>query len=1219
MKYLYFSLSFAALALFGICPFLLKGSTAQADHNISFARINREVSIKALNADTAYVSLSEGHDLFTAYAGETRLVQALEGDQARPLSMASADFNEDGVPDLAAGYGLSDGRGIVAIYIGNVDSIYPNTQEAQQRRTKGTFTDAPFLSPARVFAVPTAADFLGAGDYDADGHWDVVTASLGNTSLYLLAGLGHGDLVAARQIILPGAVTSLISGEINRADGLADLILGVSAGDESTALVYEGAEGALKAKPEIFLLPAEAKALALGRMDNDHLFDLAVGAGRKLLIVHGRDRRLSLDKERQAEVSPAIIDRHSFDFPINSIAAGDFTGTHQTSLALLSADGTVYQPAPDLMNPASQERKDKIAKALAIGRWPGASQLLSARVSTSQADDLLMMNETGHQLEVLSRVNANKGKSSAFAALATVSSMYTEGEPVTALPMHLNTDGLSDLLILQTGRIAPAIVQSVAVSTFTVNKTDDHDDSVCDSNDCTLREAINAANLNPGADAIAFAINSGVQTITLATDLPIVTDPVTIDATTQPGFAGSPIIEVNGTNAQNRAGFSLNGGNSILRGFVLNRFNTAAVGIATPGGNRLENNFIGTNVAGTARLFNGIGVSLFQTSNNLIGGTLNAARNLISGNAGNGIEINQGSTANTIQGNYIGTDVTGTLPISNSNFSGIFCAASNNIIGGTTAGAGNVISGNGQSGIEFGGSGHIVQGNLIGTNVTGTAAIPNGETGIRVFNSPLNTIGGTTSSARNIISGNVSSGIKLTEMGSTQNLIQGNYIGTAIDGFTPLPNCTFLAGNSVGGIFFFREANNTIGGGINSAGNVIAYNGEAGVLVINDTGQLTNTGNAIRRNSIFSNDGLGIDLAPFGVNPIDACDSDTGANNEQNSPILQSAVSNGDTTTIQGLLNSTPNTTFTLEFFANPTCDSSGSGEGRTFIGSATVTTGANCFAPFSIPFPPFVAKVVTATATDPNGNTSEFSNCVGLIRAQTIGVYRPTGSTFYLRNSNSSGFANYLIPFGATGDIGIVGDWDGDGISTVGVYRQSISTFYLKNNHDLGFPDITISFGDGPNGDLPIAGDWDGDGIWTIGVYRPSTSTFYLRNSNTTGFPDLSIPYGAVGDKPIVGDWDGNGTMTIGLYRSSGSIFYLRNSNTAGFPDLSIPYGDGSSGDIPIAGDWDGNRTMTIGVYRPGNSFFYLRNTNTTGFPDLLIPYGASGDKPLAGDWDGL
>jgi serine protease AprX len=141
-------------------------------------------------------------------------------------------------------------------------------------------------------------------------------------------------------------------------------------------------------------------------------------------------------------------------------------------------------------------------------------------------------------------------------------------------------------------------------------------------------------------------------------------------------------------------------------------------------------------------------------------------------------------------------------------------------------------------------------------------------------------------------------------------------------------------------------------------------------------------------------------------------------------------------------------------------------------------------------------------------------------VNPDKIGIYRPSNSTFYLRNSNTSGFADLVINYGNPGDTPVVGDWNGDGMTTVGAYRSSNSTFYLRNSNTSGFADTVINYG--VPGDIPVVGDWTGNGTTTIGVYRPSNSTFYLRNSNTSGFADLVINYGVIGDTPVAGDWNG-------------------------------------------------------------------------------------------------
>jgi len=195
--------------------------------------------------------------------------------------------------------------------------------------------------------------------------------------------------------------------------------------------------------------------------------------------------------------------------------------------------------------------------------------------------------------------------------------------------------------------------------------------------------------------------------------------------------------------------------------------------------------------------------------------------------------------------------------------------------------------------------------------------------------------------------------------------VQGNFIGTQSDGASPL-------GNGSNGVFLNFVGGNTVGGTAGGAGNTIAFNGGDGVLVV------TGTANAISSNAVFSNTGLGINLESDGPTPNDACDNDSGGNNRQNFPVITSANSSGGSTTIQGTLDSTPDTTFRIEFFSNSACDGAGLSEGQNFIGSATVTTNGNCSVSFTINLPVGVASgsFITATAIDPNANTSEFARC---------------------------------------------------------------------------------------------------------------------------------------------------------------------------------------------------------------------------------------------------
>lgn len=232
---------------------------------------------------------------------------------------------------------------------------------------------------------------------------------------------------------------------------------------------------------------------------------------------------------------------------------------------------------------------------------------------------------------------------------------------------------------------------------------------------------------------------------------------------------------------------------------------------------------------------------------------------------------------------------------------------------------------------------------------------------------------------------------------------------------------------------------------------------------------------------------------------------------------------------------------------------------------------------------------------------------------SDTVGIFRPSNATFYLRNANTTGPADITAVFGANGDRPVSGDWNNDDVDTIGVYRNG--TFYLKDANTTGAP-LAYQFTLGNPGDLPMAGDWDGDGKDGVGTFRPTNGLLYLRNTLSTGFADFAMVLGIANDQPVAGDWDGDGYDSPGVYRPSNSQFYLTNKrcNCIVFADYNLTLGN--VGDVGFAGDWDGNGLSGVGVFRPTNGRTYLKNALTTGFADVAIVYGIAGDRPVAGKW---
>ncbi len=547
----------------------------------------------------------------------------------------------------------------------------------------------------------------------------------------------------------------------------------------------------------------------------------------------------------------------------------------------------------------------------------------------------------------------------------------------------------------------------------------------------SLRAAIYYATDHPGT-TVKFNIptsdacySNGVFTIHLTGHLPpLAANGMVIDGSTQPGFTGKPLIILDASqiipetftsdtfliySSSNQvknisfSGFNWNGLTLEYTDASNNIISGCWFGVDSSGTNAAPNAYQGILIANGA-------------SGNIIGGTNALSRNVISGNSQYGVFItDSNTTGNIVLGNYIGTDASGSNALANEK-SGVFIGngASRNIIGGTNAPARNILSGNSEYGviITSNTTANVVLGNYIGTDTSGSNAVPNNIGGVFLAAGATgNLIGGATADARNVISGNTNGpyydyGVLVVGSGSSGNVIEGNYIGLGADGLTPVPNYYGVyfyggatnntlggtvagagnyvsdnisydvlisdpgtSGNFVEGNFIGTDSTGTNGiagfinvelqngatgnfiGGVNpGAGNVIAFASFLGVVLYDaDT-----TNNSIRGNSIFNNY-MGIHLVgneyyPY-VTPNDVGDGDTGPDNLQNFPVITNAFGYGTSTVILGTLNSATNSSFLIDVYRNfqPDLNIGGYGEGQFYTGTVSVITDGSGNANFSL------------------------------------------------------------------------------------------------------------------------------------------------------------------------------------------------------------------------------------------------------------------------------
>jgi len=728
---------------------------------------------------------------------------------------------------------------------------------------------------------------------------------------------------------------------VNRRDGLPDLVVGVDATDPpgfskpggSFLLVFEGSTGALRAASDAIALPAPATALAIGPLDEHYAMDVAAACGEALVVVHGRDRTLTSAGQGVGGESLSALTVHSFPYTISALALGDFIPgpDNRLELALLTADGVIRFLAPTNAVEVAQ------LPVLEPGTWnlqPATWNLQPANVSSLPGDALAVLDAEHKQIHLVVTVAYYTRLDGAPLSLQPWSvALDAAGGPAAVLPMRLNPDALDDLVVLQDGAAAPLVLRTAPLATLTVNETGDQGDT-CAAGDgicaatqlqgdpptcvvvagCTLRAAVDEAGGVSGMDYIDFNIpGTGPHTIQLGSYLWVAVTPATIDATTQPGYAGTPLVEITGAPTLT---LLISEGSSVVRGLSVTGAGQHGIQIDdflgwNDGNTIVEGNWIGVAPTGQCRGNGELGVAVWDVAGNTIGGTTSAARNVISCNWGHGVQIGESmaATGNKVLNNLIGTDTAGSPQQGWGNGgSGVALVdAPNNDVGGSAEGEGNLIADN-RNGVGAGviigygsAAGNLVAGNWIGVHDDG-GPLGNWSDGVGiVLGAHDNNIGGTAGvapagpcqGACNLIAGNARNGVYMGPFAvqevpapgrvagvllrpdptgqvavspaqATGNLVRGNFIGTEEWG-------TVKQANWRHGVFLDGAANNTIGGLTAQDRNLISGSDWSGVC-LSGSGA---TGNKVQGNLIGTDAAGTADLG----NALEGVSIENGASN----------------------------------------------------------------------------------------------------------------------------------------------------------------------------------------------------------------------------------------------------------------------------------------------------------------------------------------------------
>lgn len=519
---------------FGIFEnFVVKAEKQQKSSKSFLVKQGNDSAVNIEENSSPWIKMRQGKPIESEFVGTEAAIGQFEKGSLRPTTLVSVDFNFDGYLDVISGFAGTNG-GVIALHKGWKEAFAPENEQVLAGIKNGEFP-VSFEKESQVLDIPVAPDFIVSGKFIKGSQLDLIIGSRQSRSIYLLTSNGKGDFNSPREIQLSGEVTAIAADIFNTSKAFTGLVVATKNNKNFEALIYDGSEELNPSKPKRIQLSNETDLMVLTVPDG-------LTTEKDLFLLSGGDL------SRIPQIGKSVSNPTTIDLPfrVQDFATGEFIRDRfaKTEIAVLGDNGSVYylqNGSLDTRPFTESEMRQSFAKngrgrsvvinskdsdnalennwtiaeeqnlgLFNITKQDAQSLLRKSYITGNETEDLLVVNPSENKIQILFKEPNYEPNRLSFTGETQIENLTFSSDISAVLPIRLNVMGQQGIAVLQSGKLEPTPVMFVPEATFAVSKIADTNDGVCNA-DCSLREAVVAANAAAGSDMITFTPNGNHQ------------------------------------------------------------------------------------------------------------------------------------------------------------------------------------------------------------------------------------------------------------------------------------------------------------------------------------------------------------------------------------------------------------------------------------------------------------------------------------------------------------------------------------------------------------------------------------------------------------------------------------------------------------------------------------------------------------------------------------